>query len=46
MPFGGVRRSGIGRELSRYGLLGMVNIKSVEIFPASAGGAGTSKDTE
>ncbi|MBV9392944.1 MAG: NAD-dependent succinate-semialdehyde dehydrogenase [Methylobacteriaceae bacterium] len=35
MPFGGLKHSGYGREVSRYGLLEFVNIKSVLVTPMS-----------
>jgi acyl-CoA reductase-like NAD-dependent aldehyde dehydrogenase len=32
IPFGGVKKSGFGRELSRYGMLEFANIKSVRFY--------------
>ena len=32
VPFGGVKKSGFGRELSRYGMLEFVYIKSVRFY--------------
>ena len=43
VPFGGIKKSGIGRELSRYGMLEFMNIKTVRAYkktPAATVGHG------
>ena len=32
IPFGGIKHSGFGRELSRYGMMEFINIKSVRFY--------------